>query len=401
VTHDNPRRNLTHLLLISALFVFVLAGCRPPAPPPPGPARVVVSYPVEKLVTDYKDFTGLTAAIESVEIRARVFGFLDKVNFKEGAMVKKGDVLYEIDPRTYQVAVNQAKAKVETDEAQARYNQADYNRNLSAYKSGVGSKDDLDKSKAANDVAISTVAADKADLAAKELDLYFTKVIAPVSGRISRTNVTIGNLVQSGQNGGTLLTTIVSVDPMYCYFDVDEHTLLHVQLLIREGKAASARDTVRPVLLGLSNENGFPHEGTIDFVDNQINSKTGTLRLRGIFANTNGLLTTGLFARVRVPIGKPRPAILVSERAIDTDQGRKILYLVDDKNVVFTRPVKLGAVYEGMREIENGGVKVTERVIVEGLQHVKADAVVDPRLVPMPAAGGRTGGLETLKTQQP
>ena len=347
----------------------------------------MVSNPVEREVTDYTDFTGLVSAIDSVEVRARVFGFLDKVNFKEGALVKKGDVLYEIDPRTYQVAVDQAKAKVQTDEAQLRYASSDYDRNVAGSKAGAVSKEDLDKSLAAKDVQVSTVLADKADLASKQLDLDFTKVIAPINGRIGRTIVTIGNLVQSGQTGGTLLTTIVSVDPMYCLFDIDEHTMLKVQQLIREGKVQSARDAPRPVLLGLANERGFPHTGIINFVDNQINSKTGTLRARGVFPSPDGSLTAGLFARIRVPIGVPHKAILVSERAIDTDQGQKILYLIDDKNVVFTRPVTLGAIHDGLQVIEEG-VKMGERVIVEGLQQVKVDAVVDPKLIPMPVAGG-------------
>ncbi len=381
------RRDRLPLFLLGAILSALLIGCSRPTPPPAPLARVIVSHPIEEEITDYTDFTGLTAAVESVEIRARVFGFLDKVNFQEGAMVKKGDVLYEIDPRTYQAIVNQAKAKVETDEAQARYSLADYTRTQNLIKSGAVSKDDLDKAMAAKDVAASTVIADKADLASKQLDLDFTKVIAPVDGRISRTNVTVGNLVQSGQSGGTLLTSIVSVDPMYCYFDVDEHTLLRVQKLIREGKAKSARDTKRPVLLGLANEKGFPHQGTIDFVDNQVASKTGTLRLRGVFPNPDGILTAGLFARVRVPIGEPHKAILVSERAVETDQGQKILFLIDDKNVVFTRPVSLGAIQGGRQVILDGGVKLSERVIVEGLQQVKPEAVVEPKLVPMPAAG--------------
>ncbi|WP_029629794.1 efflux RND transporter periplasmic adaptor subunit [Zavarzinella formosa] len=389
-------------LLFFALVVLASAGCGRPAPPPPTPTKVMVSHPVEQEITDYSDLTGLTAAVESVEIRARVFGFLDKVNFKEGALVKKGDVLYEIDPRTYEAAVNQAKAKVATDEAQARFSLADYNRLVSLARSDAVSKSDQEKALAAKDVAASTVIADKADLAARQLDLDFTKIIAPVDGRISRTQVTVGNLVQSGQNGtGTLLTTIVSVDPMYCYFDVDERTLLQVQRMIREGKAKSARDTARPVLMGLANEDGFPHQGTINLVDNQVNSKTGTLKLRGVFANPDGVFTPGLFTRVRVPIGEPHKAVLVSERAIDTDQGQKIIYLIDEDNKVFTRPVRLGAVHGGLRVIEDGGVKPGERIIVEGLQQVKPDSVVDPKLIPMPVNSSNQGPTNLSKSDKP
>lgn len=269
----------SHLSLV--IVEIASLGCQErPKPNGISLTKVMVSYPVEREVTDYTDFTGVLSAVDSVEVRARVYGFLDKVNFKEGALVKKGDVLYEIDPRTYQAAVNQAKAKVVTDEAQERYARADYERYQTLGKTGAVSKEDLEKALSTRDIAISTVIADKADLASKQLDLDFTKVIAPIDGRIGRILVTVGNLVQSGQTGGTLLTTIVSVDPVYCNFDIDEHTLLRVQQLIREGKVKSARNSERPVMLGLSNEKGFPHSGVINFVDNQLNSKTGTLRLR-------------------------------------------------------------------------------------------------------------------------
>ena len=185
-----------------------------------------------------------------------------------------------------------------------------------------------------------------------QLDLEYTKVIAPVSGRVSRYVVTVGNLIQSGdQNGGTLLTTIVSVDPMYAYFDMDERTVLRVRQLIREGKARSARDAMCPCALGLATEEGFPHQGTINFVDNQVNPKTGTLRVRGVFANKDEALSPGFFARVRVPIGQAHRALLVTDRAIDTDQGQKILYVVNEKNEVVSRPVRLGALDYGLREI--------------------------------------------------
>ena len=238
----------------------------------PAPIPVTVSYPVERDVTDYADFTARTAAVDSVEVRAHVWGYLDKVNFKEGALVKKGDVLFELDPRPYQALLNQAKAKVAQDEAQLTYDEAEYQRNLQLVGTGAVSRSDLDKTAAARGVDIANIAADKAVVASRQLDLEYTKVIAPVSGRVSRYVVTVGNLIQSGdQSGGTLLTTIVSVDPMYAYFDVDEHTVLRVRQLIREGKAKSARDGELPVSLGLANEDGFPHQGTINFVDNQVN----------------------------------------------------------------------------------------------------------------------------------
>ena len=223
-----------------------------------------------------------------------------------------------------------------------------------------------------------------------QLDLGFTKVTAPVSGRISRYFVTVGNLVQAGDlTGGTLLTTIVSVDPMYAYFDVDEHTVLRVKQLIREGKAKTPDDVEIPVSLGLANENGHPHRGSIHFIDNQVNPKTGTLRVRGVFPNKDEALSPGYFARVRVPIGVPHKALLVTERALDTDQGQKVVYVVDKDNRVASRPVRLGALHDGLREITDG-LKPGERVIVNGLQLVQPGMTVEPNLVDMPTSKART-----------
>jgi RND family efflux transporter MFP subunit len=370
-----------------------LAGCTaaPSGAPPASPTQVTVSYPVEREVTDYADYTGRTAAVDSVEVRAHVWGYLDKVNFKEGAMVKKGDVLFELDARPYQAALDQAKAKVTQDEAQLAYDEAEYQRNLNLVRTGAVSRSDLDKTAAARGVDIANIAADKAAVAARQLDVEYTKVTAPVSGRVSRYVVTVGNLIQAGdQGGGTLLTTIVSVDPMYVYFDADEYTVLRVRQLIREGKLPSARDVDRPVWLGLANEDGFPHEGVVNFVDNQVNPKTGTLRLRGTFPNKDEQLAPGYFARVRFPIGPPHRAVLVSDRAIDTDQGQRVVYVVDQDNKVVSRPVRLGAAHDGLRAVDDG-LKPGERVIVTGLQQVRPGATVEPTLVDMPVSPAALG----------
>ena len=200
----------------------------------------------------------------------------------------------------------------------------------------------------------------------------------------------MGNLVQAGDlTGGTLLTTIVSVDPMYAYFDVDEHTVLRVKQLIREGKAKTPDDAEIPVWLGLANEDGHPHRGAINFIDNQVNPRTGTLRVRGVFPNKDEALSPGYFARVRVPIGVPHKALLVTERALDTDQGQKVVYVVDKDNQVASRPVRLGALHDGLREITDG-LKPGERVIVNGLQQVRPGMTVEPNLVDMPTSKART-----------
>jgi RND family efflux transporter MFP subunit len=374
-------------------FCLGLTGCvqRPSEAPATAPIPVAVSYVVERDVTDFADFTARTAAVDSVEVRAHVWGYLAKVNFKEGALVKKGDVLFELDPRPYEATLNQAKAKVTQDEAQLTYDEAEHRRNLNLVRTGAVSQSDVDKTLAARGVDLANIAADKAVVASRQLDLEYTKVIAPVSGRASRYVVTVGNLIQSGdQGGGTLLTTIVSVDPIYAYFDVDEHTVLRVRQLIREGKAKSARDGELPVWLGLANEDGYLHRGTINFVDNQVNPKTGTLRLRGVFANPEETLSPGYFARVRVPIGFAHRALLVSDRALDTDQGQKVVYVVDQDNKVDSRPVRLGALHDGLREITDG-LKSGERVIVKGLQQVRPGVTVEPTVVEMPQASQQSG----------
>lgn len=367
-------------------FSFFLSGCRQSGSEtaPAAPPEVSVSYPVEREVTDYADFTGRTAAVNSVEVRARVFGYLDKVNFKEGTLVKKGDVLFEIDPRTYEAILRQAEGNLESAQAKLKRSEADLARARELLNKKAISREDFDKAVADWGESGASLLALKAKVEQTKLDLEFTKVTAPISGRISRYLVTVGNLVQSGETGGAVLTTIVSVDPIYVYFDVDERTVQHVRKLIREGKAKSARDIELPVWLGLASEEGMPHRGTVNFVDNQVNPKTGTLRVRGVFPNKDELLSPGYFARVRVPIGFPHHALLISDRAIDTDQGQKIVYVVDKENKVVSRPVKLGALHDRLRVIEEG-LTSGERVIVNGLQMVRPGITVEPKLVDAPA----------------
>jgi RND family efflux transporter MFP subunit len=376
----SPVRIVIGLLLCLSIG---LTGCsQSPKEAPPAAIQVSVSHPITQEITDYSEFTGRTVAVDSVEVRAHVWGYLDKVNFKEGAIVNKGDVLFELDPRPYQALLNQAKAKVVQDEAQLRYDEAEYQRNLNLVGKGAVSRSEVDKTSAARGVDIANIDADKAVVAARQLDLDYTKVLAPVSGRTSRYVVTVGNLIRSGdQSGGTLLTTIVSVDPMYVYFDVDEHTVLRVRELIREGKADSPREkTDVPVWMGLGNQTEFPHKGTINFVDNQVSPKTGTMRLRGVFPNKDQVLAPGFFARVKVLIGRPHKAILINERALDTDQGQKVVYLVNDKNEVVSRPVRLGSLHNGLREIVEG-LQPDDRVIVTGLQQIRPGITVEPKLV--------------------
>jgi len=374
-------------------FGLGLTGCAraPSETPPAAPPPVAVSYPVEREVTDYADFTARTAAVDSVELRARVSGYLEKVNFKEGALVKKGDVLFKIDPRPYKAIYENALAQIKINEAQLKKAVADNARAREIAKTpGAISREDLDKFAATEATFEASVAAARASAESARLNVEYTDVVSPIDGRVSRYGVTVGNLVLAGdaQIQPTLLTTIVSVDPMYAYFDVDEHTVLRVKQLIREGKAKTPDDPDIPVWLGLANEDGNPHRGTVNFVDNQVNPRTGTLRVRGVFSNKDEALSPGYFARVRVPIGVPHKALLVTERALDTDQGQKVVYVVDKDNRVASRPVRLGALHDGRREITDG-LKPGERVIVNGLQQVRPGVTVEPNLVDMPASKAR------------
>ena len=278
-------------------FVLTRSAQAPAAAPAAAPPAVTASYPVARDVTDYADFTARIAAVDSVEVRAHVWGYLEKVNFKEGALVQKGDVLFELDPRPYQAMLNQAQAKVVQDEAQLKYDEAEYQRNLLGFNRGVTAQSDLDKAAAARGVDIANVAADKAVVASRQLDLDYTRVTAPISGRVSRYGVTVGNLIQSGDQASvTQLTTIVSVDPMYAYFDMDERTVQRVSRSNREDRTQSSlrRGMARSGWDWLP-RTGFPHQGTINFVDNQVNPKTGTLRVRGVFPNKDETLSPGFF----------------------------------------------------------------------------------------------------------
>src|SRR5437870_6727861 len=313
-----------HFLIFSVPVVILslaLAGCKrePPALAATPPPVVMVSPPVEREITDYYEYTARTAAVDAVEVRARVSGYLVKVNFRgrEGAVVKKGDLLFQIDPRPFQAVLDEAKGQVAQLEARLARAEADVARDERLLPKGAASQKDLDTAIADRGEARAGIQSARAAVDRAALDLEFTQVMAPISGRIGRYLITEGNLVTTDS---TLLTTIVSVDPMYAYFDADEGSVLRVRELIRAGKVHSARDSAVPVLLGLANEGGYPHRGTVNFVDNQVNPQTGTLRLRGVFANETEVLAPGYFARVRLLIGQSHGALLVTERAIDTDQ---------------------------------------------------------------------------------
>jgi RND family efflux transporter MFP subunit len=359
---------LRGLLTLTLLNASAL-GCSNAGPAPPAAAPVVtVSRPLEKNVTDQATFTGRTAAVESVDVRARVSGYVDEIDYRPGQEVKAGQVLFRIDPTIYEAALQKAKADVNQFKAQVRLGESDLKRSKRLVKVDAIAQEEVDKIVAQHDQAIANEAAAEAAEKTAAENLEWTKVTAPVSGRTSVNLLTKGNLVVADQ---TLLTTIVSQDPMYVYFDVDTSTMLRVKKFIREGKVQSYEVADYPVEIGLPSETGYPHRGKIDYVSNQVTPGTGTLNVRGNFANPDRILTPGLFVRVRVPVGPPHRAMLVADRALGSDQGQPYLLTVDDKNEVVRRDVKVGGLYEGgLREI-TAGLAASEWVIVDGLLRVR------------------------------
>lgn len=376
-----------------SLLVAVVAGlggsvgCRHhehvAAPPPPA---VSVSHPVEREITDYAEFTARVAAIESTDVRARVSGQVVAVPFEAGTTVQEGDVLVEIDVRPFQTELDARIADEARAAAQVSLAHIEYER-IKGLPPDARSQTEFDTAAARLEEARAAQAAAKAAVESARLNVGWCRVVAPISGRISYKHVTTGNLVTGGSGSGTLLTTIVSVDPMYANFDVDERTVQRVKQLVREGKLESNERAEIPVRLGLATESGFLHQGTINFVDNQVNPRTGTLRVRGVFPNADEALVAGYFARVRVPVSAPHQALLVSERALGTDQGQKIVLVVGSDNKVAVRPVRLGGLHDGLREITDG-LAAGDRVVVNGLLHVRPGLSVAPQLVEMPTSAG-------------
>ena len=369
---------LALVLCLVVVLALLVAGCGRDAHAPAAQAQppvVTVVQPVEREITDYADFTGRVEAVESVQVRARVNGHLVQVLFKEGTEVKQSDVLFEIDPRPYQAQLSKDIARLQQAEAEVRRAQADFDRVSRIITEHAASGTEYDMSLATRDAALANVEAAKAAIEASRLNLEFCTIRSPIDGRVSSYGVTVGNLVTADQ---TLLTSIVSTDPIYASFAVDEFTFLRVKAMAEQGKSHLRDQAQAPLFLALANEQGFPHQGTINFADNQVKPSTGTIRVRAVFPNADRLLTPGLFARIRVPLSMPHPAVLVPDRAIATDQGQKILLLVNDDDRVVTRPVKPGAIHDGLRAIESG-LKPGERVIVEGLLSARPGEVVNPK----------------------
>jgi RND family efflux transporter MFP subunit len=373
------------------ILAGLLTGCSPPAPAvaDTAPSPVSVCQPLVRDVIDHDDYEGRIAAVETVEVRARVRGYLKTVNFQDGQIVKKGDPLFEIDPRPYQATLDGAKAQKAGAEASFELAKKEYARTASLLRSNAASREELDIW--VGKQAVARAESLKADAAVEQaqLDLDFTKIAAPIAGKASRTQVTVGNLV-NGTGAETLLTTITSIDPMYVYCDVPERALLRYRQQFRTGKNGggpepSVKDLKIPIKVALEGEAGYPHVGVVDFADNRINPSTGTIQIRGVLPNDKRILDAGMRARITVPVSDPHKSLLVTERAIGTDQGRKFVYVVNDKNVVERREVQLGRLSEGLQVVLDG-LKPEDRVIVNGIQRVRDGAKVEPNPVTMPGA---------------
>lgn len=386
------------VLGVAGLWLTTMAGCQrhPSAVAPPQPPVIPVSQPVGREVTEYVDFTGQTNAVQAVDIRPRVTGYLVEMPFQEGADVKAGDTLFVVDPRPYKAQLDQAGGQVNLYKAQLKLAKVIYARDLAinARVPDSVSKEHLDQDLAAVEEADARVKAFEKNMEAYQLNHDFTKVISPIDGHVSRYYLTLGNLVNQDQ---TLLTTVVSQDPMYAYFDVDESTLLRLRRAINQGELKPPRPGVDlPVFMGLQGEEGFPHRGVIDFVNNQVNPTTGSISVRGVFPNPRPqqgirLLSPGMFVRIRLPIGTPHPALLVIDRAIASDQGLKYVYVLDAKNAVQYRRVTTGPLQsDGLRVISEG-LKHNDWVIVGGLQQVSPRMRIQPDRIPMPLLSQTSG----------
>ena len=387
------------LWLVALLTPLLTTGCSKmkASPPAPRPPEVLFTYPTSDEITDYEEFIGHTDAVNTVEVRARVTGYLDKVNFNDGDEVEKGTLLFQIDDRPYKAEYERALATLEQGKARLTRLNNDHNRAINLMNRNAIGREEFDLINGNFEEGKATVGVYTAAVDRAKLDLDFTQVTAPLGGRLSRRMVDPGNLVQADV---TALTSIVSLDPMYVYFDVDERTTLMIRRLIADRKMKSRTEAELPVLVGLSDEieGGipiFPHRGTINFSDNKVDSGTGTLRVRGVISNPKPrLLSPGLFVRIRLPIGSPKKSILIDEQAIGSEQSNKFVYVVrkvkekvTDKLTkketeveverAFAKPIKTGALTKGQRAVSEG-LAETDRVIISGLQRVKPGEPVTP-----------------------
>ena len=378
----------TCLALLTGSVALGLSGCKQEVAqkPPAKPAEVMVSVPVEETVTEFEEVTGRTWAVNTIEIRSRVSGYLNKVYFRDGSEIKAGELLFEIDRRPFQAELDKAVAAVKQGEAHLERLVRQEQRMKKLLPTKSITMDEFEAITFERAEAEATLNASRAAEEAAQLNLNYTQVTSKISGTIGRRLIDEGNLVKADE---TLLATVVSLNPIYAYFDLDERTYLRLRRLIQQGTIKSPQDIDWPVKVAVADDPEFAMDGVIRFIDNQLDGSTGTLRGRALVHNHDGLLSPGLFVRLRVPIGAEHKAILVREEALGSDQGQRFVYVVEtvknketglEEEVVAYRRVQIGMLIGGRRVIESG-LKLNERVIVTGLQRVRPGAKVQAKMV--------------------
>ncbi len=372
------------------LILFAESGCRKTSAPQQGPLPVNVVTALEKEVNEWDEFTGRLEAVEFVEIRPRVSGYITEIRFNAGAIVKKGDLLYVIDPRPYQADFDRAAAEVDRMDAQLKLAQIELNRAKELRDKNTISASEFDQKAATYQGSAAAKGSAEAAKNSAALNLEFTQIKSPIDGRVSDARITLGNLVQPGAGPESVLTTVVSVDPIYAKVDADENAVLKYVKLSEEGKRVSARTAKIPAFVELGNENDFPHEGYIDFVDNRLDPGTGTIRARVVLKNWNpNFITPGFFARVRVAGATPYRAALVDDKVISSQQGLKYAFVVKPDNTIERRNLETGALFEGKRIVKTG-LKDSEKVVSTRLQLLQTGMKVQPIPEEPPAAGADT-----------
>ena len=371
-----------------ASLALLISACHKAAPPPlrPPPA-VTANQPVQREVVEWDEYPGRLEAVDMVEVRSRVSGYLQTVNFKDGAEIKKGDLLFVIDPRPYQAELDHAEANLNQMQTRLELASNELARAERLLKSKSVSEEEADARNKALREAEATIHSSRAMVEAARLNVEYTRITAPVSGRIGRKLITEGNLINGSQGMSSLLTTIVSLDPIYCYFDADERSILKYQKLAREGKHDNFRGGQVVCQLELANENGFPHNGVLDFLDNQVDAGTGTLHVRGAFPNPGPerILQPGFFARVRVPGSSKYSALLIPDQAVGADLGQKFVFVVNDQDTVEYRPVKLGPTIDGLRVVHEG-LEPKDWIVVNGLMSIRQGVKVAANRAPLSVA---------------
>jgi len=380
-------RSLCDPRALTVLLAVTLSGCgdKPPQQAASAPPPVTVAQPTRRTITDWDEFTGRFEAVEEVQVRARVGGFVTNVEFRDGAFVNTGDLLYIIDSRPFEAVAEQADGQLSDARAKAELAKRELDRALALNQTQAVSDSIVDQRRQTLQAAKAAEMQAEGALKAAQLNIEFTHVVAPIGGRVSRHLVSVGNLVQGSDSGGaTLLTSIVSLDPIYIYFDMDEATYLKYNRLYFEGKRPSSRENPNPVQVTLTGETRPSHDGKVDFLDNRLDLSTGTLRGRAVIPNKDFSILPGQFGRVRLIASAPYEALLLPDTAIATDQSRKIVFVVKDDDTVEAKPVLLGPLDDGLRVIRDG-LKPEDRVIVDGIQRARVGAKVSPH----PAPSGR------------